>query len=182
MSHVTYQWVMSNMSEACCTSRINESCHTSMSHVTYQWVMSNMSEACCIWRRIIKTFWHIGSLIFISHFPQKSPIISGSFGKNDMQLKASYESSPPCTYDTHTHTHTRLVCARHLCVYLNTCVCVTSYVCVSRHMSVCVFICYIWMHYVCVCVCVCVSHVNTLHHYEQTHTHMCFQKTLKPIQ
>jgi len=45
-----------------------------------------------------RTGWQrpIGCLIIIGHLPQKSPIISVSFAKNDLQLQACYGSSPPC--------------------------------------------------------------------------------------
>jgi len=58
---------------------------------TFIWISANVYMCMTTgWRRVT------GGLIFIDHFPQKSPIIRGSFAKNDLQLKASHESLPPC--------------------------------------------------------------------------------------
>ena len=51
------------------------------------------------WSLPVVTEWQrlIGCLIFIGHFLQKNPMISGSFAENDLQLEVSYGSDPPCT-------------------------------------------------------------------------------------
>ena len=57
-------------------------------HTLTHCTQRKMSTSFIINWQCVRTGWrrHIGSLFFIGHFPQKSPMISGSFAKNDLQL------------------------------------------------------------------------------------------------
>jgi len=81
------------------TSRVNEAgviYHICMSHVTHTCADSGNAVQLCAshttyWMRHVQhiTYEVISCLIFTCHFPQESPIISGSFAKIDLQLNKS---------------------------------------------------------------------------------------------
>ena len=100
--------------------------------------------------------WLIGCLIHIGHFPQKSLIISGSFAKNDLQLKATYGSSAPCTM---THQSIRAAAAAPFVSNVLQFVEVCCSACVAVRWGVlqCVAACCSVLQ----CVAVCLAHCNT---------------------
>ena len=63
-----------------------------------------------------KGYQAISNLIFIGLFPQKSSIISGSLAERDLQLEASYASSPPCIMRSHGRRTRMDIKWTHSCV------------------------------------------------------------------
>jgi len=112
--------------------------------------------------------WCTGCRIFIGHFPQKNPIISGSFSERDLQLKASHASSPPCMCGrTHSYVgHDSFVCGTwfsYVCHMTHSYVECDAFVCGSWLIHMCNVTCVTWLIRVCVTWLIHLSDVAHLH-------------------
>jgi len=99
------------------------------------------------WRRPIRC------LIFIGHLSSKTPIIGGSFAKNDLQLKASYVSLLPFIWFSLSSVWEESWCP-HRSRYD-----ISVYMCMNIHIYICIYM----GVYVYTCVYICTHICKYIH-------------------
>jgi len=129
------------------------------------------------WRRPLRC------LISIRYFPPKSPIISGSFAANDLQLKAFCGASPPCirahrvavTHFVFTTFFWYVLLQSYLYIYIYVHIHIYMYVYIYSYIYTYIYV-YIYM-YIYIAGCVYISkrhtsrHIN-LHTYTYIYTYI----------
>jgi len=114
--------------------------------VSVTWLVRASSCESCYTYRVAKMQ---RMLVLIDHFPQKSPVVSGTFAERDLHLKASCASWPLCMRQ---RWHDSCKCVRFSLWKKFVCVCVCMYI----YVYVCVYMCvYVHMYihtniYVCI--------------------------------
>ena len=154
--HIHYTKIYEAFTQVCIQQRMR---------TAYMYMLTHMCVYRCKYTQSY-TGWQrlIGCLVFIGHFPQKSPIISGSFAKHYLQLKVFYGSSPPCANNgivenlhivtcTRVYTH-RLICFACeedwygilVCTYIHIHVYICIHTYVYAYMNIYKHMMYIYMY------------------------------------